>query len=40
MLNDKSLSEDGSNYDLLEQESCAESCEAFGEDDLKDTATD
>lgn len=31
MLNDKSLSEDGSNYDLLEQEDCAESCEAFTE---------
>lgn len=36
MLNDKSLNEDGSNYDLLEQEDCAESCEAFGdyEDDI------
>ncbi len=31
MLNDKSKSEDGSNYDLYEQEDCAEGCEAFGE---------
>lgn len=31
MLNDKSLLEDGANYDLLEQDDCAESCEAFGE---------
>lgn len=31
MLNDKSLNEDGANYDLLEQEDCSESCEAFGE---------
>lgn len=29
MLNDKSLSENGANYDLLEQESCSESCEPF-----------
>lgn len=31
MLNDKSLNEDGANYDLLEQEDCAESCEPFQE---------
>lgn len=31
LLNDKSLSEDGANYDLLEQEDCAESCEPFTE---------
>jgi len=31
LLNDKSKSEDGANYDLYEQEDCAESCEAFGE---------
>lgn len=31
LLNDKSLSEDGANYDLVEQEDCAESCEAFTE---------
>lgn len=33
MLNDKSLSEDGANFDLYEQDDCAESCEAFGEDE-------
>lgn len=33
MLNDKSLSEEGANYDLYEQESCAESCEAFAEEE-------
>lgn len=33
MLNDKSLSEDGANYDLYEQEDCAESCEAFTEEE-------
>lgn len=31
MLNDKSLNEDGANYELLQQGDCAESCEAFGE---------
>lgn len=31
LLNDKSKMEDGANYDLYEQEDCAESCEAFGE---------
>lgn len=31
LLNDKSLLEDGANFDLLEQEDCAESCEAFNE---------
>lgn len=31
MLNDKSLIEDGANFDLYEQEDCSESCEAFGE---------
>jgi 3'-phosphoadenosine 5'-phosphosulfate sulfotransferase (PAPS reductase)/FAD synthetase len=29
MLNDKSLSEDGANFDLYEQEECADSCEPF-----------
>lgn len=33
MLNDKSLSEDGANFDLYEQDDCAESCEAFGEEE-------
>lgn len=32
LLNDKSLLEDGANFDLLEQEDCAESCEAFSEE--------
>jgi hypothetical protein len=31
MLNDKSLVEEGSNYDLIEQDDCAESCEPFTE---------
>lgn len=31
LLNDKSKIEDGANYDLYEQDDCAESCEAFGE---------
>lgn len=31
LLNDKSLLEDGANYDLLEQLDCEESCEAFTE---------
>ncbi len=33
LLNDKSLLEDGANYELLEQEDCAESCEAFTQEE-------
>jgi 3'-phosphoadenosine 5'-phosphosulfate sulfotransferase (PAPS reductase)/FAD synthetase len=35
MLNDKSLNEEGANFDLVEQEDCAESCEAFTEQETE-----
>lgn len=40
LLNDKSKSEDGANYDLYEQEDCAESCEAFSEVESEDDDID
>lgn len=36
MLNDKSLVEDGANFDMTEQSDCAESCEPFGEEEIFD----